>query len=119
MSEATEHIKAVSERLLEMNQLPLEVPTYFLQGLTKCSVPDFTGPFELILNQERINQMGTAVSPINNSSVTLRRVRDIIFLANNINNSLNTSNVWIFSMRKHGHHSSQKPHHTPECFNCG
>ena len=51
MSEAAAQIKAVSERLSEMNQLSLEAPTYVLQGLTKCSVPEFTGPFDLMLNQ--------------------------------------------------------------------
>ena len=45
MLEAAAHIKSVSERLSEVNQLPLEVPTYVLQGLTKCSVPEFTGLF--------------------------------------------------------------------------
>ena len=45
VSEASANIKAVSERLSEVNQLPIEAPTYVLQGLTKCSVPEFTGLF--------------------------------------------------------------------------
>ena len=49
--EAAVQIKAVSERLLEANQPPLETPTYVLQGMTKYSVPEFTGPFDLTLNQ--------------------------------------------------------------------
>ena len=49
--EAYAQVKAVSERLLEANQLPLEDLTYVLQILAKCSVPEFTVPFELILNQ--------------------------------------------------------------------
>ena len=36
------YIKEVSERLSEVNQLPLEAPTYVLQGLTKCSFTEFT-----------------------------------------------------------------------------
>ena len=51
MSEDSAQVKAVSERLSEVNQLPLEAPTYVIQGLTKCSIPEFTRPFELMLNQ--------------------------------------------------------------------
>ena len=65
-----------------------------------------------MLNQER-------VSLVNTSSVTLKRVVHIIVLANNNYHSLNTSNVWNVPQVKRGHHSSQKPHQTPECFNCG
>ena len=51
VSEAAAQIRAVSESLSEVNQLPLEAPTYFLQGLNNCSVPEFTGPLELMLNK--------------------------------------------------------------------
>ena len=43
VSEDSVQVKAVSERLSEVNQLPLEAPTYGLQGLTKCYIPEFTG----------------------------------------------------------------------------
>ena len=62
--------RAVCERLSEVQQLPLETPTYVLAGLTKCSVPECTGPFELMLNQERVSQMATPVSLINSSDAT-------------------------------------------------
>ena len=55
-------IKAVCERLAEVNQLPLDAPTHVLQGLTKCSAPKFTGLFELMLNQEQMTQMATSVT---------------------------------------------------------
>ena len=42
VSEDSLQVKAVSERLSEVNQLPLEAPTYVLQGLTKCSFTEFT-----------------------------------------------------------------------------
>ena len=51
VAEATAQVKTVCERLSEANQLTQEVPTFVLQRLTKCSVPEFTGPFTLILNQ--------------------------------------------------------------------
>ena len=104
VSEASAQVKAVSERLLEVNKTPLEAPTYVLWGLTKCSVPEFTGPFELMINQERVTQMGTAVSLVNNSYVTLKRVLHIIVLENNIYHSLSTSNVWNVPQGKRGHH---------------
>ena len=99
--------------------MPLKAPTYVTQGLTKCSLPDFNGPFELMLNQERVTQMGMDVSLVNTSSVTLKHVLHIIVLANNSYHSLNNFNAWNVPQGKRGHHSAQKPHHTPECFNCG
>ena len=50
VSEILSQVKALSERLDEVKQLLIEYPTYILQGLTKCSVAEFTGPFELLLN---------------------------------------------------------------------
>ena len=100
VSEASAQVKSVSERLLEVNQLPLEEPNYVFQGLTECSVPKFTGPFELMLNQESVTQMGTAVSIINNSSVTLKRVLNIIILENNSYHSLKMFQCLECSSRK-------------------
>ena len=86
----------MSKCLSEVNQLPLEDPTYVLQGLTKCYVPKFISPFDLMLNQERVTQMGMNVSLVNNSFVTLKCVLYIIVLANNRYHSLNTSIFGIF-----------------------
>ena len=55
VSEVTAQLRAVSERLSEVKQLPLEVPTYILQGLTKCLVAEITAPFELMLNTKRVD----------------------------------------------------------------
>ena len=63
--------------------------------------------------------MGMAVSLVNTSSVTLKRVLHIIVLYNNSYYSLNTSNVWNFPQGECGHHSAQNPHHSPDYFNCG
>ena len=57
--EVTAQLRAVSERLSEAKQLSLEAPTYILQGLTKCSVAEFTAPFKLLLNMKRVDQMGS------------------------------------------------------------
>ena len=116
--EAAAHIKAVSERLSEVNQLPLEAPTYVLQGLTNFSVPGFTGPFELIPNQERVTKMATPVSLVNTPSDTLKRVLNIIQLENNSYHYLNTSNACNAPQGNRGHHAAQQPHQTTICFNC-
>ena len=71
-----------------------------------------------MLNQERVTQMVSAVSIVNNSYVPLKRVLHIIVLMNNSYHSMNTSNVWNVPQGKRGHHSAKHPYHTPECFNC-
>ena len=116
VAEATAQVKAVCERLSKVNQLPQEAPTFVLQGLTKRSVPEFTGPLTPILNQERVNQMGTVVSLTNTFVAKLTQVLAIVVLANNSYQLLNTSNAWNIPKGKRGHHASQL---TPECLNCG
>ena len=118
VSWASAQIRAVSKRLSEVNQLTLEVPTYVLQGMTKCYVPEFTGPFDLMLNQERVTHMATPVSLVNTSNDTLKHVLDILHLANNSYHCLNTSNDWNVLQGKRGHHAARHPHHPPICFNC-
>ena len=83
VSEISAQVKAVSGRLAEVNQLLLEAPTYILQGLTKCYVTEFTGPFELLLNQERFNQMSTSMTLGNITTATLKRIKQILVLDNN------------------------------------
>ena len=83
VSEISAQVKAVSGRLAEVNQLPLEAPTCILQGLTKCSVAEFTGTFELLLNQERVNQMSLSATLGNTTTATLKRIKQILVLANN------------------------------------
>ena len=109
----------MSEHLLEANKLPFETTTYLLQGMTKCSVHEFTRPFKLMPNQERVTQMAMPVSLVNTSSDTLNHVLNILHLANNYYHSLNTYNAWNVTQGKLGHHAAQHPQHTPICFNCG
>ena len=108
----------MSEHLLEFNQLPIEAPTYVLQGLTKCSVPQLNSLFDLIINQEHITQMVMAISLVNSSSVILKRVLHIIVLSNKSYHSLNTSNIWNAPQGTCGNHSVQHHHYNPEYFNC-
>ena len=116
VSEILAQVKAVRERLTGVNQIPLEDPTYILQGLNKCSVDEFTGPFELLLNQEKFNQMSTLVKLGNITTATLKRIKQILVLANNSYHSLNTSNSWNVPS---GHHDAREFKHPTNCFNCG
>ena len=109
--EISAQIKAVSGRLSEVNQLPLEAPTYILQGLTKLSVAEFTGPFEMLLNQERVNQMSTLVTLGNTTTDTLKRIKQILVLDNNSYHSLNTSNSWNVPIC---HHAAREFKHPPK-----
>ena len=76
MSEVLAQVKALSRRLAEVNQLPLEGHMYILQGLTKCSFAEFTGTFELLLNQERVNQMYTLVTLGNTTNANLKKIKN-------------------------------------------
>ena len=48
------HINAVAECLAELPLFPRDMPLLVLTGFTKSSVPEFVGPFELIINTERV-----------------------------------------------------------------
>ena len=115
VSEILEQVKAVSEGLAEVNQIPIEAPKYILQGLTKFSVAEFMGPFELLLNQERVIKMSMSVTLGNTTTATLKRVKQILVLANNSYHSLNTSNSWNVPIV---HHAAREFKHPPKCFNC-
>ena len=36
-------------RLAELNKLSIEADTYLLEGLTKCSMEDYSKPFDMML----------------------------------------------------------------------
>ena len=116
MLEILAQVKAVSKLLAEVNQLPLEAPTYIIQGLTKCSVAKFTGPFKLLLNQDQVNQMSSLVTLGNTTTATLKRIKQILISANNSYHSINISNSWNFPS---GHHAAKDFKHPPKWFNCG
>ena len=47
-----QQVNAVTERLAEAEALPRDMPLLLLKGFSKCSVPEFVGPFELLFNSE-------------------------------------------------------------------
>ena len=53
-SALTKQMNAVCERLSESNELPCKDPVHVLLGITWCSVTEFVGPFELLLNTEHV-----------------------------------------------------------------
>ena len=114
VSDISAQVKAVIERLTEVKQLPLESPTYILQGLTKLSVAEFKGPLDLLLNQERVNQMSTSVTLVNNTTATMKRIKQILILANNSYHYLNISNSWNVPS---GHHATREVKNPPKWFN--
>ena len=52
-----QQINSVAEQLAEVPALPRYAPLLVLTGFTKCSVPEFVGPFKLMLNTERVIQL--------------------------------------------------------------
>ena len=96
-----QQINAVAERLAEVLALPRDTPLLILQGFQKCSVPEFTGPFGLLLNGERVQALEETSEKYSNSAC-LERVKKITTLAANSFHSLNVSNQWnIPSNRRH------------------
>ena len=94
ISELTAQINAVCERLSAENRLPVETPIHVLEGLTKCSVPEFKGPFQLLLDKARVEEMSTVSSVLVTCADTLARVKEITSMANNSFHSLNTAKRW-------------------------
>ena len=85
-------MNAVCERSDKSKALTHEDPVHVLIGLTWCSVPDFVGPFELILNTERVRHMKSIGTTVIAKSI-LDREKSITLMAKNYFQSLNVSNT--------------------------
>ena len=57
MALLVQQINAMAERLTEVPALPRDKALIVLTGFTKRSVPEFFGPFELMLSTERFIQL--------------------------------------------------------------
>ena len=113
IAELTAQINAVCERLSEEGRLPQETPIHVLEGLTKCSVPEFKGPFQLLLDSAWVNEMSTASSSLVTCADTLKKVKEITAMADNSFHSLNTSTKWNVPG------GSTLANRVVVCFNCG
>ena len=83
----------MAERLSEVTSLPRNMPLLILTGFAKCSVTDFVGPFDLMLNTEKVIQLDNYGDRHENRKF-LERVKEITLLASNSFHSLNISNQW-------------------------
>ena len=61
MSLLVQQINAVTERLEEVPVLPRGMSMLILTCFTNCSVPEFVGPFGLMLNTGRVIQLDNGV----------------------------------------------------------
>jgi len=89
-----QQVTSCAERLAAVGQLPLDTPTHVLSGLTKCTVEEFKKPFDLMLNQERLIQLGTGVTIGGDCGPTLVKIRNIAKLANTSYHSRCMSGGW-------------------------
>ena len=92
----------MAERLVEVPALPRNTPLLILNGFTKCSVTEFFGPFELMLNTERVIQLEND-GDRHDERKCLKRLKKITMLASNSLHSLNIcNNCNILSNHRHG-----------------
>ena len=89
----THLINSVCERLAEPKAFPRETPVHVLTGLTWFSMPEFVGPFELMINTEHVRLMESDGETVNYKR-TLERLKNISIMANNSFQFLNVSNYW-------------------------
>jgi hypothetical protein len=109
-----QQINAVAERLAEAGALPRDTPLNLLTGFTKCSVPEFVGPFTLLLITERVKQLENSAEQHDNA-LCLKRVKALTLLESNSFHSLNVSGHWNIPTNRH-HGMSQ--HGNVSCDNC-
>ena len=50
-----------SFRLEDVNNMIIKVATYLLEGLTKCSMEEFSNNFDMMLHQEHVKQLISGV----------------------------------------------------------
>ena len=74
-----------------MNKLPIEAATYLLEGLTKFSAEEFRKPFNVMIQKERVKQLGSIVSMGLYSLSTSVNIKSVIKLDNTSYHYLCTS----------------------------
>ena len=78
----TQQINAVCELLSETKALPCETPFRVFIGLNQCSVPEFFGPFELMLNTDSVKHMQSDGAAVYNKRY-LEKVKKITLMETN------------------------------------
>ena len=77
-----------------MNKLPIEADKYLLEGLTKGSVEEFSNPFDMMIQQERVKHISSGVSMRKYSLSKLVNINSIVKLDNISYHSLCTSGAF-------------------------
>ena len=113
MALLVQKINAVAGRLADVPELPRYTPLIIFTGFTKCSVTDFFGAFEFMLNTEKFIQLDND-GDRHDESKCLERVNNLTLLASKFFHYLHISNHWnIPSNHRHGIAKVKGP-----CDNC-
>jgi len=104
---AEKEVNAVCTRLKEVNALPDETVVDVLEGLTHCSVPEFTKLFDFLLQAARVDALD-----LDNATKgdTLSKVKEIMNKAVESYHALCTAGKW---------HVNNKRASLVICWNCG
>ncbi len=108
----SEQLVAVCTRLAEVGTLPQESIGFILEGLTRCSVPEFKVIHRLLCTTHKVRQM-RAVSGRRNSSATLAHIQRICKKACKVFHSMNLTNKWNIPQ------SHRADAFLTTCYNCG
>ena len=88
-----QQINSVSEKLAEVTEILGDKQLLILTEFTKCSMPEFFGSFELMLNTERFIHLYND-GDSHDENKFLERVNNLTLLASKYFHSLNTSKQW-------------------------
>jgi hypothetical protein len=89
----SEQLVAVCTRLAEVDALPQESIGFILEGLTRCSVPEFKDIPRLLCTNHKVHQM-RAVTGRRDSSATIAHIQKICREACKVFHSMNLTNKW-------------------------
>ncbi len=99
-------------RLAEVDALPQESISFILEGLTRCSVPEFKDIHRLLCTTHKVRQM-RAVTGRRDSSATLAHIQKICKEAFEVFHSMNLTNKWNIPQ------SHRADAFFTTCYNCG
>ena len=89
----SEQLVAMCTCLAQVDALPQESNGFILEGLTRCSVPEFKDIHRLLCTTHKVCQM-RAVTGRRDSSATLARIQKICKEACEMFHSMNLTNKW-------------------------
>lgn len=89
------NILVVAGSLAEIGQLPSKATEWVLQGFCLCSTPEFKEPFTLLLNQDRVDDLGKTLGLTNNCQETMDKIKQICAKASTLYSSLQLADKWL------------------------